>query len=101
MIEGQVDYTLQCIAQMVREGGTALDVREAAMERSLERLDHELESTVWAGNCGSWYKTSEGVITNNWSSFATSYRNRVRHPDFDDFRRVQAATSSNTRMLPE
>ena len=33
--------------------------------------------TVWAEGCHSWYKNSEGRITNNWVSYTVDYRKRL------------------------
>lgn len=110
MIEGQVDYLLQCLTELVETDTAALAVHPDAMAASNRRLDEELGSTVWAGGCGSWYKTADGVITNNWSESARNYRRRVATPDFAEYRRIrlgagqgatQGAVSVNTMMLPE
>lgn len=88
MIESQVGYVLQCVADMVETDTAALEATEEALERYRERLDHDLAGSVWAGTCGSWYKNAEGRITNNWSGTATAYRRSVAHPDFSEFRRL-------------
>ncbi len=89
MIEGQVDYLLQCLTELVSTDTSALAVHPAAMAASNRRLDEELGSTVWASGCGSWYKTEAGVITNNWSESARNYRRRVARPDFSEYRRIR------------
>ena len=92
MIEGQVDYLLQCLAELVGSDTAALAVHPDAMAASNHRLDEELDSTVWATGCGSWYKTADGVITNNWSESARNYRRRVATPDFTEFRRLRVSS---------
>ena len=41
-----------------------LDVKNTAMKSYNNKLQKKLSETVWASNCGSWYKTKEGKIIN-------------------------------------
>lgn len=44
------------------------------------RLQRELSRTVWTAT-GSWYKTEDGKITNNWSGSTIRYWWRTRRAD--------------------
>ncbi|MGH7287382.1 MAG: hypothetical protein ACREI8_05115, partial [Myxococcota bacterium] len=44
-------------------------VRPEAQERFNEEIQAALADSAWATNCGSWYKTASGKITNNWKGF--------------------------------
>jgi hypothetical protein len=57
---------------------------------SNERLLRELERTVWAAGCHSWYKTESGRITNNWSGSSLRYWIRTARPRLGDFTRTPA-----------
>jgi cation diffusion facilitator CzcD-associated flavoprotein CzcO len=84
-IEAQVNYTLDCIRELVRRGNTHLDVKAAAMREHNIELQRTLGTTVWAGNCGSWYKTAEGKIVALYPGFAREYVAELERPNFDDY----------------
>ncbi len=45
------------------------------------KLQRDLARTVWSATERSWYKTEDGVITNNWSGTTTLYWWRTRKAD--------------------
>jgi cation diffusion facilitator CzcD-associated flavoprotein CzcO len=85
MVECQVGYVRQCIEAMARDGIGCLDVRDDAMRRFNREVQSLAADTVWSADCGSWYKTESGKITNNWPDFTYRYRRRMRQPDLRDF----------------
>jgi cation diffusion facilitator CzcD-associated flavoprotein CzcO len=85
MIECQTRYIVQCLEAMRERELLWLDVKPEAMRAFNTELRHTLSETVWAANCGSWYKTASGKITNNWSGFVTDYERLTRHPDWRAF----------------
>lgn len=85
MVECQVGYVRACIEALARQRGAALEVRRDAMERYNREVQARAAETVWAADCGSWYKTESGKITNNWPDFTYRYRQRLRRPDLADF----------------
>lgn len=86
MIEAQVDYVLQALAQ-----GRPLSVSAAAMADYNHRIQAELAHTPWAGSCTSWYKTAEGKILNNWPGTAKAYADAVARFDAESYEEVRAA----------
>ncbi|MDP3749428.1 MAG: NAD(P)/FAD-dependent oxidoreductase [Phenylobacterium sp.] len=76
MIEAQVEYVLQALAQ-----GVPVAVKAEAMVAYNARLQDDLAVTPWAGNCTSWYKTPEGKILNNWPGTARAYAEAVARFD--------------------
>ncbi|MEQ8610039.1 MAG: 4-hydroxyacetophenone monooxygenase, partial [Parvibaculum sp.] len=62
-----------------------LDVKPEAMESFNRELQQDMQKTVWAAGCSSWYKTADGKVTNNWSSFTARYWWELRHPDFAEY----------------
>lgn len=88
MLECQVNYIAQCIETIAKERLRYLDVKPAAMEAFNHDLQQDMQKTVWAAGCSSWYKTADGRVTNNWSSFTAKYWWEMRHPDFEEFARA-------------
>ena len=74
MLECQIDYVLQGLRAAHAHGGRALDVKPQSLAAFNQRLQTELRGTSWAGNCLSWYKTADNLITNNWSGSVEAYR---------------------------
>ncbi|MCA9064679.1 MAG: NAD(P)/FAD-dependent oxidoreductase [Planctomycetaceae bacterium] len=82
MVEAQVNYILQCINEAEKRGTPELEVREDAVRAYDSEVQRSLGTTVWAGDCTSWYKTADGTIPNNWFASAYAYHKRTRTADF-------------------
>ena len=85
MIECQANYIAQCVAALRNSRLRYIDVRKEAMESFNRELQQDMQKTVWAAGCSSWYKTADGKVTNNWSSFTAKYWWEMRHPDFGEY----------------
>jgi cation diffusion facilitator CzcD-associated flavoprotein CzcO len=89
MIECQVGYAVQCIAERIKRGVTFVDVRRDAQDRFNRELQAKLAKTTWTAGCASWYKNAAGKVVNNWSGFTADYWRRTRHPEWTDYRFVR------------
>jgi cation diffusion facilitator CzcD-associated flavoprotein CzcO len=85
MVEAQVGYIVQCIDKMLAHDLKTLTANEAASRRFNEELQTALAATVWAGECGSWYKNAAGKITNNWPHSSLRFALSMRAPDFAEY----------------
>ncbi len=85
MIECQVRYIMRCIERLEARGLSRLEVQSDAMNRWREECQGALQRSVWATSCNSWYKQSDGRITNNWPYGTMTYWWRTRRPRFTDF----------------
>ncbi len=85
MIECQVNYIRQCIEALKSTKLSTIDVRKEAEDAFNRDLQRDMQRTVWAAGCSSWYKTADGKVTNNWSSFTLRYWWQMRHPDFAEY----------------
>jgi cation diffusion facilitator CzcD-associated flavoprotein CzcO len=85
MIECQVNYIGQCVEALQNGKLRYIDVRKEAMAEFNAALQKDMQKTVWAAGCSSWYKTADGKVTNNWSSFTAKYWWEMRHPDFGEY----------------
>ncbi|MCU1499204.1 MAG: Cyclohexanone monooxygenase [Acidimicrobiales bacterium] len=86
MLERQISYVLTCVRTLIEDDLPWRDVTAEAQARSNGRLLRELDRTVWAAGCHSWYKTASGRITNNWSGPSARYWLRTARPRTADFR---------------
>lgn len=85
MIECQANYVAQCVQALQNGRLRYIDVRKEAMAEFNAALQKDMQKTVWAAGCSSWYKTADGKVTNNWSSFTAKYWWEMRHPDFAEY----------------
>ncbi|KAI9020632.1 hypothetical protein DFJ74DRAFT_673782 [Hyaloraphidium curvatum] len=73
MIENQVEFALRAIAYCVRNGVASVAVKREVQEAFNAQLQEDISKLVWTTNCTSWYKTSSGKVTNNWSGRTWRY----------------------------
>ncbi|KAI4721988.1 cyclohexanone monooxygenase [Aureobasidium sp. EXF-10727] len=90
MIEAQSRYINTLIAPILlaRKQGDSLSIRpnDQRVEEYNQNLQHELSASAFADpNCNSWYKTSEGLITNNWSKNVVEYQDMVAEVRWSDY----------------
>ncbi len=81
MLERQAEYVRSRIERIFAEDLTALEVTEAAQADFNANLQNKLARTVWAADCPSWYKTADGVITNNWHGHALAFAQTLGKAD--------------------
>jgi cation diffusion facilitator CzcD-associated flavoprotein CzcO len=77
MLEAQYGYILQALDEIGLNGGYPLDLKPDVLSTFNQQLQAELRGTAWAGNCISWYKTADNLITNNWSGPVEEYKART------------------------
>ncbi|KAG9832771.1 FAD/NAD(P)-binding domain-containing protein, partial [Aureobasidium melanogenum] len=90
MIEAQSRYINALISPVLsaRKQNSALSIRpkEQRMQEYNQQLQSDLAKSAFADpNCQSWYKTSEGLITNNWSKNVIDYQEMIAKVDWDDY----------------
>jgi cation diffusion facilitator CzcD-associated flavoprotein CzcO len=98
MIECQVQYVVDCIRKMNAADLKYVDVRPEVMRAYNERLQAELEKSVWAATPRSWYKTKEGRITNNWSGTTIRYWWNTRHADLGVYHQEAKKPAADLRV---
>jgi len=81
MLESQIQYVNDAIAQLRAARGTSFDVRSDVQASFNREVQHALGNSVWAEGCKSWYINASGKNTNNWSGFTFTYRRLTRHFD--------------------
>ena len=85
MIECQTAYIMDCLREMDERNLAALDLRSDVMKRFNQKIQQELEETVFAQAERSWYKTAAGKITNNWSTTTIRYWLQTRRVNLADY----------------
>jgi cation diffusion facilitator CzcD-associated flavoprotein CzcO len=73
MLEAQIGYIAQGLAEMRRLDLDTIEVRADEADEFASWVAEQSESTAWVTNCHSWY-TTEGHNTNNWPALTFRYR---------------------------
>lgn len=85
MLESQIHYVQQCLAEMDEQNLHSLEVRESVQARFNDNVQRKISDTVWDKGCHSWYKTESGKNTNNWPGFTFDYRRQTQHLELSDY----------------
>ncbi|MEQ8403626.1 MAG: NAD(P)/FAD-dependent oxidoreductase [Oceanicaulis sp.] len=89
MLERQAEYAAKRVAALISGRIKVMDVTPEAEAAFNKKLQRKLAKTVWAGDCPSWYKTEDGVITNNWAGLATGFALTLKTDDAESWRLVR------------
>jgi cation diffusion facilitator CzcD-associated flavoprotein CzcO len=86
MIESQLNYVVDALATMRREGAHSCVVDAGAQARYNERVQHAMRGTVWtAGGCASWYIDRHGRNTTLWPGFTFKFRELTKSFDREHY----------------
>lgn len=85
-MEAQIDYITDAIAQLLRNGWKALDVRADVQEAYNRDIQRRLAATTWNSGCSSWYLTDDGFNATMYPGFASQYVGQLRTVDLRDYR---------------
>ncbi|KAH6986628.1 cyclohexanone monooxygenase [Ilyonectria destructans] len=90
MIEAQTRYLLTLVREVIiaqKSGrGLSFTPKTARVKEWNQQLQNSLETSSFADpRCTSWYKTDEGLVTNNWSGTVVEYQKMMSKVDWSDF----------------
>lgn len=97
MLEQQQRYIAKLIQERERRNWRGVEVTEAAQAAYRQEMQTRSAGTTYAGDCQSWYKTADGINTNNWVGSMTEFRRRTRQPEvahFHEAPQTQAAVGA-------
>ena len=73
MLEAQIGYIAQGLAEMRRLDLDTIEVRADEADEFAAWVAEQSKTTAWVTDCHSWY-TTEGHNTNNWPALTFRYR---------------------------
>ncbi|MCI0152024.1 NAD(P)/FAD-dependent oxidoreductase [Paraburkholderia sediminicola] len=85
MIESGVNYVMDAIHTMRRNGYRTVEVRADVQARYNEGIQKRLKGTVWNSGCKSWYLAANGKNHTLWPGFAIAYHWITRRFDTDSY----------------
>lgn len=84
MIEAQIKFIMQCIEKAGK--GVLLQPKADVQAAQNVKTQSDLQETVWAGSCQSWYKDEDGRIHTLYPHTARRFlkeRSRLKMNDFE------------------
>lgn len=97
MAEAQIRYIVSAMQEMSAAGVEAVDVRPEVEAAWDERVQQQLEGTVWtSGGCASWYLDPSGRNSTLWPRFTWQFRRRTARFDLDE----QQVVAPTARPVP-
>ena len=81
MIESQIAYVMGALAAMDAHGAATVEVRPEAVKTYNERIDRQLDGTVWNTGCASWYMDDTGRNATLWPDWTFAFRHRLARFD--------------------
>ena len=88
MIESQVQYIADCLRVLRRRKARTMNLRPDVQHDFNERLQKEMQHSVWTTGCHSYYQTKSGKVTTQWPGFTFNFRKRTRRVRPQDYRFV-------------
>ncbi len=94
IIEAQLDYVLDYLAELDRLGAAALDTKPDAEQRWCADVQRRMARTVWAtGGCVSWYLNAAGRNPTLWPGSVGRFRRATRRVDLAEYDVILAASA--------
>jgi cation diffusion facilitator CzcD-associated flavoprotein CzcO len=93
MIECQARYIVDAIQTLDARGADYLDVKRSAMDAFNEKLQRDVQGTVWqSGGCSSWYQQADGRNVAIWPYATWRYWLNTRWVDQGVYRWEKAVS---------
>lgn len=93
MLEQQQNYIAKLMQQRAKNNWRSIEITAAAQAAYDQEMRTRSAGTTYAGDCQSWYKTADGINTNNWVGSMIEFRRRTTEPRMMDFQEAVAATT--------
>jgi len=89
--ECEMRYVMGCIHMLLSQGKAAMDVRREVHDAYNEWIDQGNALKAW-GTFGvtSWYKNTDGHVTQNWPFTLLEFWTQTREPDPGDYEFIEA-----------
>lgn len=85
IMESQFNYVMNYLQLLDKEEVSYLDVKPSVQMAFNEDIQEKLSHMVWSSGCHSWYHTENGKNTTLWPGPTTTFRQRTRHIDPEDY----------------
>jgi cation diffusion facilitator CzcD-associated flavoprotein CzcO len=86
MIESQIAYVMGALEAMDAHGAATVEARPDAVATYNERIDRQIQGTVWNTGCASWYIDETGRNATLWPDWTFAFRRRLAQFDVASYR---------------
>jgi len=94
MMESQMTYIIQYIDYIEQTQSDAyVDVKPDSQQGYNGRMQRQLEKTVWASGCRSWYMNANGKNTTLYPGLTLTYRKETRKFNPGVYKKVRVSAS--------
>ena len=95
--ECEMRYILGCIKLLLETGSAALDCKQSIHDTYNQWIDEGNLQMAWgASNVRSWYKNSQGRVTQNWPFTLLEFWKRTQAPKKSDYTLYKATVTRQT-----
>jgi len=102
MIESHIQYVLDALRTMDRQGIDVVEVRSGVQERYNAAIQRHMKRTVWTtGGCASWYIDANGRNTTLWPGFTWRFRQLTRRFDVAAYNAAARARPTDPKGVRE
>jgi cation diffusion facilitator CzcD-associated flavoprotein CzcO len=99
MLEQQQRYLSRLLVERERRQWRNIEVTAAAADAYREEMQQRSAGTTYSGGCQSWYKTADGINTNNWVGSMSEFRRRTAQPEFAHFQQAALLQAAGTAQV--
>ena len=85
MSEAQASYIAQCVEATHTHKWAGLEVEKEIESRYYEDIQKRLQNMIWSTIDNSWYRSTDGQISNNWPGRTMEYVRKTKTVNFDDY----------------
>jgi cation diffusion facilitator CzcD-associated flavoprotein CzcO len=85
MIEAQVRYIVDAMKRATAAGAKTVEALPGAADAFDAKLQHDLQGTVWAGHCKSWYQGEDGRIYTLWPWGTRRYMREMKRVNLAEY----------------
>jgi len=99
VMESQMRYIVQYLAQISKQGTAWLDVKPEVQSLYNVKVQSRLVGTVWAAGCTSWYLNRNGINAAIYPGLTWQYRRATAQLNLNDYVAVSAAEASRAEAV--
>jgi len=85
MLEAQAQFVASALEAMRERDASSIEVSPAALQHYSQELERNLATTVWAGDCATYFHNAAGDIVTQLPHTSGWYREATKAIDSDDF----------------
>lgn len=86
MIEGQIEYIVDAVARVRRDGIRRFEVRREVQDAFVDEMHRRSQNGSWLnGGCNSYYTNAKGENSGLYPNWSFTYRRRTRRFDAENY----------------